>query len=397
MRYDIAERTLGEVALISSGKRPASVAKERSAVAAVPVVGGGGTSGYTEMPLTVEPVLITGRVGTLGKLHVSVGPVWPSDNALVIRPRPELISFAYLRYALGSVIHLASGMNRGAANPLVTQSDLSKLPIQVPSRTAQAEISSLLASLDDRIDLLRQTSATLESIAQALFKSWFIDFDPLRAKAEGREPEGMDAATAALFPAEFEESALGLIPKGWQIASVAALASLRGGKQLDRGEFHDAAPNPIFGGAGEMGRTARSNAEGFVLTVGRVGAYCGQFFWHEGAAWVNNNASHVRPHQSQDGYWLHQALLNSDVDKIKKGAAQPFVSNGDIENLPIILPDAAARVTFRAVAEPLYKRQTVLADTCQALEELRDTLLPRLISGKLRLPEAQAQREEAIA
>src|SRR5690606_8646078 len=86
-----------------------------------------------------------------------------------------------------------------------------------------------LSALDDRIDLLRRTNVTLEAIAQALFKSWFVDFDPVRAKAEGREPEGMDPATVALFPSEFEESELGLIPKGWRIDEIGKAAPCVGG------------------------------------------------------------------------------------------------------------------------------------------------------------------------
>ena len=81
----------------------------------------------------------------------------------------------------------------------------------------QVEIATTLGALDDRITLLRETNATLEAIAQALFKSWFVDFDPVRAKMEGRAPEGMDEATAALFPNAFEETELGLVPRGWSI------------------------------------------------------------------------------------------------------------------------------------------------------------------------------------
>jgi len=92
----------------------------------------------------------------------------------------------------------------------------------LPSPRIRREAASFLTTLDDRIDNLRQTSATLEAIAQALFKSWFVDFDPVRAKAEGREPEGMDAATAALFPSEFEDSELGPIPQGWRVGGLGA-------------------------------------------------------------------------------------------------------------------------------------------------------------------------------
>jgi type I restriction enzyme S subunit len=90
--------------------------------------------------------------------------------------------------------------------------ELKSAKFLLPSPEEQSRICEVLSALDHRIDLLRQTNATLEAIAQALFKSWFVDFDPVRAKAEGREPEGMDAETAVLFPSEFEQSELGLIP-----------------------------------------------------------------------------------------------------------------------------------------------------------------------------------------
>jgi type I restriction enzyme S subunit len=90
----------------------------------------------------------------------------------------------------------------------------------------QKEIASLLSALDDRITLLRETNATLEAIAHALFKSWFVDFDPVRAKMEGRAPEGMDEATAALFPDSFEESDLGLVPKSWNVGFLSDLSTL---------------------------------------------------------------------------------------------------------------------------------------------------------------------------
>lgn len=109
--------------------------------------------------------------------------------------------------------------------PNLNTSILGAVPLSVPSLATQAALVSFFNALDDRIDVLRQTNATLESIAQTLFKSWFIDFDPVRAKAEGREPEGMDAETAALFPDSFEDSALGEIPKGWSVIPFGELLS----------------------------------------------------------------------------------------------------------------------------------------------------------------------------
>ncbi|MBH1433867.1 restriction endonuclease subunit S, partial [Stenotrophomonas maltophilia] len=143
MSFEKQYRRLAEVAVIASGKRPVSVTKEKTASHRVPVIGGGGESGFTERSLYAEDVLITGRVGTLGKLHSPQGPCWPSDNALVIRPQLSLVNYEYLKYALGSVIHLMAGMNRGAANPLITQADLGGLEIPVLDEPVQAVIAEI--------------------------------------------------------------------------------------------------------------------------------------------------------------------------------------------------------------------------------------------------------------
>ena len=98
--------------------------------------------------------------------------------------------------------------------------------IKAPPLVVQRSAANVLKNLDDRIALLRETNATLEAIAQALFKSWFVDFDPVHAKARGEPPQGMDDATAALFPDSFEESDLGMVPKGWRVGSIYDIASV---------------------------------------------------------------------------------------------------------------------------------------------------------------------------
>ena len=113
----------------------------------------------------------------------------------------------------------------GATMPNLNTGILSAVPINLPPLSVQLEIAAMLGSLDDRIALLRETNKTLEAIAQALFKSWFVDFDPVHAKSQGRAPEGMDEATAALFPDSFEESELGFVPKGWKFVPFGQLLS----------------------------------------------------------------------------------------------------------------------------------------------------------------------------
>lgn len=344
-------------------------------------------------------VLITGRVGTLGKLFAVKDPCWPSDNALVIAPKTPGTDWNFLRYALGMRIADALGMNRGAANPLITRKDLGTLEIFHPEFTIQKAIADVLCSLDDKIELNRRMNETLEGMAQAIFRDWFVDFGPIhRALAGATDPVAImggltpdpvrAAQLAALFPAAFGADGL---PVGWTLQPVSAFADLRGGKQLEKQHILPAGPNPVFGGAGIMGYATISNADGYVITVGRVGAYCGQFFGHRGAAWVNNNASLIKPSDSTPPEWLLLALRESDIESIKRGAAQPFVSNGDVSKLPLVDAGTGVRAAFEELVKPLFLLSEARLAESKTLAETRDYLLPRLMSGAVRVaPQPEA-------
>ena len=295
----------------------------------------------------------------------------------------------FIRYVLDNEVFQGYIHNLAAGSTIknVSLKLMRDFQFSLPPISLQRQIAGVLTSHDDRITLLRETNTTLEAIAQALFKSWFVDFDPVHAKMQGHAPEGIDEATAALFPDSFEESQLGAVPKGWVVGKLAEIASIKGGKMLDKASFLENGEHPIFGGAGVMGYSNLSNAEGFVITVGRVGAYCGQYFWHQGKAWVNNNASLVSPSNPDHSCWLFLWLKSVDMDLIKKGAAQPFVSNGDISELKIVLPPNQIIENFVQSIDPIFHRLSSITNQIKSLESLRNTLLPRLISGQISLAE----------
>jgi len=199
MAGEWGEVQLSEVAVIASGKRPLVVSKNPTPTCQVPVIGGGGPSGFTDKALYDGRILITGRVGTLGKLFAPSGPCWPSDNALVIQPRSSQTDAVFLRYALQLVISKAVGMNRGAANPLITQVDLGRLAIANPPLPEQRAIAHILGTLDDKIELNRRMSETLEATARALFESWFVRFDPVRRNM-ARKGRGQPSPAASRHP-----------------------------------------------------------------------------------------------------------------------------------------------------------------------------------------------------
>ena len=143
-----------------------------------------------------------------------------------------------------------------------------------------------------------------------------------------------------------------------------------------------------------MGYTTNHNADGFVISVGRVGAYCGQFFSHRGKAWINNNASLIRPNAGVSGEWLLIALRHIDMDVIKKGAAQPFVSNGDIAKVGIVWPGDAIISAFSDALVSLMRKAEANEGESRTLAQTRDLLLPRLMSGELRVADINSEEAE---
>jgi type I restriction enzyme S subunit len=261
----------------------------------------------------------------------------------------------------------------------------------VPPPTEQRAIAHILGTLDDKIELNRRRNQTLEAMARALFKDWFVDFGPVRAKMEGREPY-LPADLWQLFPDRLDDEGK---PEGWAYLPVGEFAELKGGKQLEKEKIAPSGPIPVFGGAGVMGYTDSHNADGFVIAVGRVGAYCGQFFSHRGKAWINNNASLIKQTDDDLAEWLFLSLSHADIDVIKKGAAQPFVSNGDIAKLPLVWPTEGLVRAFTDIVGPVQKKKDQHNVESRALAQLRDTLLPKLISGELRVKDAERFIERA--
>jgi type I restriction enzyme S subunit len=150
------------------------------------------------------------------------------QRIVLIRPNPQRLHFRFLKYWLNSYVlalHVY-GHRDGTVAERLNLPTIRGLPIPVPPLDQQEAIAHILGTLDDKIELNRHMNETLEALAQSIFISWFVDFDPVRAKMEGRQPAGMDAETAALFPAEFEDSALGQIPKGWKVGSVTDLVTI---------------------------------------------------------------------------------------------------------------------------------------------------------------------------
>ena len=289
----------------------------------------------------------------------------------------------------------------GTAVPHISSKQILDYTFNLPPVHVRTEVGALTAALDDRITLLRETNATLEAIAQALFKSWFVDFDPVRAKMEGRAPEGMDEATAALFPDALEESELGWVPKGWRNVSLKEAVSIHDSKRVPlSGQEREKrkGPYPYYGAAALMDTVDNYLFDGVYLLTGEDGSVADtngypimQYVW--GKFWVNNHA-HIL--QGKDGAATEHVMQRTNITPYITGAVQAKLSQTNMWRINFLKPTREVSEHFAALIDPLFVRFRHNAEQAQTLATLRDTLLPRLISGQLRLPEAQTATEAAL-
>jgi type I restriction enzyme S subunit len=273
------------------------------------------------------------------------------------------------------------------------------LDLMLPPLAIQDEILESVKSIDDRITLLSETNTTLEAIAQALFKSWFVDFDPVHAKMQGRAPEGMDEATAALFPDSFEESELGAVPKGWRNVSLKEVVSIHDSKRIPlSGQERDKrkGPYPYYGAAALMDSVDDYLFDGIYLLTGEDGSVADadgypimQYVW--GKFWVNNHA-HIL--QGKDGVSTEHVMLalqQTNITPYITGAVQAKLSQTNMWRINFTMPNREVAELFGTLLEPIFVLFRRNSEQAKTLSTLRDTLLPRLISGQLSLSEVAAE------
>ena len=305
--------------------------------------------------------------------------------------------------------HLLGSRANTTVQTTINLKDVRALPIPIPPLDERLQIADFISALDDRIALLRETNATLEAIAQALFKSWFVDFDPVRAKSQGLAPAGMDEVTAALFPDSFGESALGLVPMGWRQGTVSDFAQMHRGSVNPGGSgdtlfehyslpAFDAGQHPVR----ELGAEIKSNK----TSVPSDAVLLSKLNPHIPRVWLPVDAG---PHAVCSTEFLVfvpaagasrefaycsflAAPFQERLRQLVTGTSNSHqrVKPDGVATLSAVVPSGQALDAFNAVVRPVFERVGRNRLQAQTLATLRDTLLPRLISGQLRLPEVEA-------
>ncbi|MCO4861261.1 restriction endonuclease subunit S [Cupriavidus sp. WGlv3] len=388
----------------------------------VPIMGSAGPNGTHNVALAKGPGVVVGRSGaSAGRVHFCEVDYWPHNTCLYVTD--FLGNNPRFAYYLLQTLDLAA-FNSGSAQPSLNRNFLYTIPIRVAERGEQDAIVALLQSFDDRITLLRETNATLEAIAQALFKSWFVDFDPVHAKRNGLALDGVDEAAAEMFPDSFEDSPLGEIPAGWQITRIEDIAEKVGmgpfGSNIKVSTF---VPNgvPVLSGKHLQETLLEDHAancitEAHAERLKNSSVYSGDVvITHRGTlgqvSLIPQNSKHPSYMTSQSQFFLRcdknrmtpewityflrsatgQHLLLANASQVGVPSIAKPVSY--LRSIKFVLPPLKILRRFSDVTASLHDTVVINRNRIETLSSIRDRLLPRLISGQLRLVEA----EEVIA
>ena len=356
--------------------------------------------------LTDRTILVSIN-GTLGNVAFYTGEKVVLGKSACYFNVIDSVDKHFIRYVLDNEVFQGYIHNLAAGSTIknVSLKLMRDFQFRLPPIPAQQRIAGVLKALDDRITLLRETNTTLEAIAQALFKSWFVDFDPVHAKMQGRAPEGMDEATAALFPDSFEESELGAMPKGWRVMPIGDAVETVGGATPDTKtpayweptEHHWTTPKDLSGIASPvlLGTERKLSDAGLkkissgLLPVGSLvmssRAPIGYLAMTQLPMAINQGYIAIPPGGKLSPlYMLFWCQTNMDSIKGRaNGSTFMEISKKAFRPIPALVPSQPVLVAFEILAEHLFARLIENEKQVQSLASIRDALLPRLISGQI--------------
>jgi len=319
-----------------------------------------------------------------------------STGFAVLRAKPAAMSSRYLYYTVfnRAFTDYLVTMEKGAAYPAVSVADIGDAEISLPPLAEQKAIAAVLGALDDKIELNRRMNATLEAMARALFQSWFVDFDPVRAKLDGGKPVGLDDAIAAFFPTTFQDSPLGHIPKGWEVRPLADAFDIKDGATFRKEDRLDTGSIIAFGANGPVGFSTRANVSEPCIALGKIGS-CGSLHRSWNSCWVTNNAFIVQPPRGGSLEFLWRTLCTIDFSQFIGGSANPYMPLKNFGHTPVVMPPETLLNAYQERAGSLAAKIVANDVQSRTLATLRDTLLPKLLSGELSVASLESKLEAA--
>ena len=371
------EAAWGDLATLEYGK---SLQGYQSSTGPYKVFGTNGQIGWHSEPLCPNAGVIIGRKGAYRGVHYSPDPFFVIDTAFYLKPKEETnVKWAYYQLLVQDI----NGLDSGSAIPSTSREDFYSLPVSLPPLPEQRAIAHILGTLDDKIELNRRMNQTLEEMARAIYKDWFVDFGPVRAKLEGREaylpPELWD-----LFPDRLMDSELGEIPEGWEVKELGELLEFAYGKAL-KADNRRPGEVPVYGSNGPVNWHDEKLVDGPSEIIGRKGNP-GFVHWCQSDFFPIDTTFYAMPRGSvRDLPYFYFAIIEQDFLSLSADSAVPGLSRNLAYMNKQALPSPRLLKAFIDNAERLFERCAELEKESLSLSKQRNALLPRLVSGEVRI------------
>ncbi|MAT73367.1 MAG: restriction endonuclease [Planctomycetaceae bacterium] len=352
----------------------------------VRVFGTNGPVGWSDTPLADGPGVILGRKGAYRGVHYSPDPFFVIDTAYYAVAKTEL-DMRWLYYAM--IHHELGKIDDGSPIPSTTRAAVYPRELEVPELAEQRDIAGVLASLDDKIEQNRRTASSLEELARAIFRAWFVDFEPVKSKAAGAASfPSMPQTVFDALPASLTTSAFGAIPQGWDVKPLDEIFVLQRGFDLPKRRRTEG-PYPVLAASGPNGTHSEFKVRGPGVTTGRSGVL-GKVFFVQEDYWPLNTTLWIKEYRRSNPWHAYFLLQTLDLAGFNAGSAVPTLNRNHLHTLVVASPTADVLSSFATIAKPFFELQGHFASESRKLAELRDYLLPKLLSGKVRVGESNA-------
>ena len=331
--------------------------------------------------LKEKDIIISAR-GTVGALGVIKTPMAFNQSCYGLRANNKVNS-DFLYYLLKNSINILKNNTHGSVFNTITKDTFNHIKVNLPSLEEQEKIANILSSLDDKIELNNEMNKTLEEMAQALFKRWFVDF-------EFPNEEGMPYKSSG---GEMVESELGMIPKEWEVGYFSDISEIHDSKRIPLSKMErEKRENiyPYYGAASLMDYVDDYIFDGVYILMGEDGTVIDsegypilQYVY--GKFWVNNHAHVLRGKNNFSNEYLYLLLKNTKVSHIVTGAVQPKINQKNLNSIRCVIPSDDILEKFNSMIKSKYEYRIKNEDENKVLREIRDTVLTKLMSGEIRV------------
>ena len=347
---------LGELLEVKYGKDHKALSEGN-----IPAYGSGGIMRYVDKAIYNEVSILIPRKGSLNNIYYLDKPFWTVDTMFWTKVNQKLVDPKFLYYKLTTFNY--SDMNVGSAVPSMTVPVLNEMEIVAPDIKTQQRIASILSSLDDAIELNQQINKTLEEMAKAIFKEWFVDFNFPNAKGK------------------FQETEIGKIPVGWKQMKLSEALEIKYGKDhkhLQEGNI------PVYGSGGIMRFAEKPLYENESILIPRKGTLSNLFYINK-PFWTVDTMFYSKIKVANSGKYLFHLLQTLNLASMNVGSAVPSLTTEVLNNILIAMPDENTLKEFEKIVSSLFNQAEQDIQENQSLSNLRDTLLPKLMKGEIEI------------